>query len=48
MKTTRDDDDDDDDDDVKANHNHEDGDSMFHQAVDTYPPNYMAHDPRRP
>ena len=38
----------DDDDDVTASRNHEDGDSMFHEAVDTYPPNYMAHHPRRP
>jgi hypothetical protein len=39
---------DDDDDDVTVSHNHEDGDSMFHEAVDTYPPNYMAYHPRRP
>jgi len=38
----------DDDNDVTASHNHEDGDSMFYEAVDTYPPNYMAYHPRRP
>jgi hypothetical protein len=32
-----------DDDDVTASRNHEDGDSMFHEAVDTYPPNYTWH-----
>jgi hypothetical protein len=40
--------DDADDDDVTVSHNHEDGDSMFHEADDTYPPNYMAYHPRSP